>query len=162
MKYRNIAAGLLLAVAGMTVSVAAHAESDCRFTQGYWQNRAQNVGDTTTIIWSELRDLAFYQSGVTYAQTLTIPPRGNPYWILAHQMVAAQANDLNGADPTGAPGDALNQAETLLSSYTPAQVAALPKSSPIRQSFIQAAGVLDAWNNGLIGTGICDGGEQPH
>lgn len=162
MQVRLLAASVVLAVAGITASTSAHAESDCRFTQGYWQNRAQNAGDLTTDIWLAIRDVPFFLSGSTYQQVLSVSPRGNAYWILAHQMVAAQANMINSADTTGAPAAALSQAEELLSSLTPAQVSALPKSDPQRQTMIQVARVLDDWNNGLIGTGNCDGGEPPH
>lgn len=137
-------------------------QTDCRFTQGYWQNRAINAGDLTTEIWLALRDIEFYASGKTYGQVLAVSPRGNAYWILARQMVAAQANLINGADPTGAPAEALALADALLSTLTPAQVAAMPKHRQERKDLIQLAGVLDKWNSGQIGTGLCNVGEPPH
>lgn len=136
-------------------------QTDCRFTQGYWQNRAINAGDLTTEIWLALREIEFYASGKTYGQVLAVSPRGNAYWILAQQMVAAQANVINGADPTGAPAEALALADALLSTLTPAEVAAMPKYSQQRKDLIQLAIVMDKWNNGLIGTGLCNV-EPPH
>lgn len=161
MSFRLAAVSVALAVAA--VVAPAHADSltpasDCRFTQGYWQNRAQNAGDFTTDIWLSLRDQSFYQSGLTYGQVLVVAPRGNAYWILAHQLVAAQANYANGADPTGDTAAALTRADEILSAYTPQQIAALPKTDPLRQELIQLANTLDDWNNGLIGTGLCSGG----
>ena len=83
-------------------------------------------------------------------------PRGNAYWVLAHQDVAAEANAILGADVSGGGvGAALATSEQLLAKYTPAQIAALAKSDPLRAQFIQVASVLDQWNNGLIGTGVC-------
>ncbi|WP_226468313.1 hypothetical protein [Luteimonas panaciterrae] len=159
MSFRLAALSLALAVAAVAVPTHAQAaESDCRFTQGYWQNRAQNAGDFTTDIWLSLRDQAFYSSGLTYGQVLLVSPRGNAYWILAHQLVAAQANYANGADPTGDTAAALTRADEILSAYTPQQIAALPKTDPLRQELIQLANTLDDWNNGLIGTGLCSGG----
>lgn len=163
MQFRLIAASLLLATTGLGTSTIARAESDCRFTQGYWQNRAQNTGTITAEIWLALRNVAFYRSGLTYGQVLAQAPRGNAYWILAQQMVAAQANRLNRADTSGAPAQALARSEAIMSTVTPAQIAAAPKSSALRQEMIQLAGVLDAWNNGLIGTGRCNvGGGDNH
>lgn len=163
MQFRLIAASLLLATTGLGVSTMAHAESDCRYTQGYWQNRAQNTGDITGEIWLALRNVAFYRSGVTYGQVLTFAPRGNAYWILAQQMVAAQANRLNRADTSGAPAQALARSEAIMNAVTPAQIAAEPRNSALRQEMIQLASVLDAWNNGVIGTGRCNvGGSDNH
>lgn len=78
-------------------------------------------------------------------------------------MVAAQANRLNRADTSGAPAQALARSEAIMNAVTPAQIAAAPKSSALRQEMIQLASVLDAWNNGLIGTGRCNvGGGDNH
>jgi hypothetical protein len=46
-------------------------------------------------------------------------------------------------------------AETLFSTYTPAQVAAMRGNNPVRQQFISLAYTLDQYNNGYIGPGHC-------
>lgn len=162
MSLRLIAASVALVAASLAVAPDAKAESDCRFTQGYWQNRAQNAADSTTEVWLILRDQPFYLSGITYSQALLVSPRGNAYWVLAHQTVAALANFSNGADPTGPVADALARADQLLSQYTPSQIAALPGSDPLRRELIQLSKVLDDWNNGLIGNGLCSDDSGGH
>jgi hypothetical protein len=154
MNLRKIVAKLALASVGFAFIQTAGAA--CLFTQGYWQNRAQNAGDASTLVWASLSGDAFYLSGLTYAQVLQNQPRGNAYWVLAHQDVAAEANALVGGDLSGdGMATALAASEQLLAKYTPAQIGALPKGDPLRSQFIQLAGILDQWNNGLIGTGIC-------
>lgn len=170
MQFRLLAAAALLAVAGMGTTTSAvacdHSPStptDCRYTQGYWEHRALYAGNMTSTIWVALRPASFYQSGLTYGQVLALSPRGNAYWILAQQMVAAQANKLNGADTTGAPATALARAIEIMGAVTPSQIAALPRSSALRQEMIRLAATLDAWNNGVIGTGKCNvGGDDTH
>jgi hypothetical protein len=81
-----------------------------------------------------------------------IAPKGNAYYILAHQYEAAVLNVLNGSDPSAITAT-LNSALTLLSSYTPAQVKA---SSSLRTQAITLAGILASYNEGLIGPGHCD------
>lgn len=157
MMFRLVSGGLLAAVMSLAVGVPnAHAEGVCHFTQGYWQNRAQNAGDLTTEVWLSIRDQSFYLSGRSYRQVLTVSPRGNAYWILAHQLVAAQANYANGAQTPLLVSEALTRANELMSQYTPAQIAAMPKSSELRKELIALSRVLDDWNNGLIDTG-CGG-----
>ena len=157
MLFRLAAASATLVLVTLFAVPDANAGSDCRFTQGYWQNRAQNANDFTTAVWMALHDQDFYLSGLTYEQVLLVSPRGNAYWILAHQLVAAEANFYNNADASGDVGAALSGAQQLLSLHTPAQISALPKSDPLRAHLIQIADTLDDWNNGMIGTGICYG-----
>lgn len=161
MLFRNVTASLLIAAAALTAAADARAESGCQFTQGYWQNRAQNAGDLSTDVWLTLRYQPFYLSGLTYQQVLQEPSRGNAYWILAHQQVAAQANYVLGAQASTLVADALARANQLMAQYTPAQIAAMPKSSELRQEMIAVSRVLDDWNNGLIGTGTCDSSGNP-
>lgn len=161
MLFRNVTASLLIAAAALTAAADARAESGCQFTQGYWQNRAQNAGDLSTDVWLTLRYQPFYLSGLTYQQVLQEPSRGNAYWILAHQQVAAQANYVLGAQASTLVADALARANQLMAQYTPAQIAAMPKNSELRQDMIALSRVLDDWSNGLIGTGTCDSGGNP-
>lgn len=63
---RNATAGLLMAAAGLLAMADARAEGACQFTQGYWQNRAENAGDLSTEVWLWIRDRPFYASGLSY------------------------------------------------------------------------------------------------
>lgn len=146
---------LAIAIAMASTAIDARAEAQCQFTQGYWQNRAENANDPSTEVWLLIRDDVFYSSGLSYRQVLMVPSQGNAYWILAHQLVAAEANYMLGAQAPSLVSDALARANQLMSQYTPAQIAAMPKSSELRQELIALSRVLDDWNNALIGTGEC-------
>jgi hypothetical protein len=96
-------------------------------------------------------------SGQTYYEVLWTPPQGgNAYYILAHAYIAAQLNFMNGADPS-AVEDANGPAMVLLGLYTPEQVAEFKGKTgkDLRDQFISLAGILDDYNNGLIGPGHC-------
>jgi len=99
---------------------------------------------------------SFFFSGKTYYQALWTSPNGNAYWILAHAYIAANLNQLNGADFTAAQA-AFNSATALFSNpaYTPAYIGGLRGSSSLRQTYISLATILDNYNNGLIGPGHC-------
>ena len=155
MQSRIFKCGLAIAIAMASTAVDARAEAQCQFTQGYWQNRAENANDPSTEVWLLIRDDVFYSSGLSYRQVLMVPSQGNAYWILAHQLVAAEANYMLGAQAPSLVSDALARANQLISQYTPAQIAAMPKSSELRQELIALSRVLDDWNNALIGTGEC-------
>lgn len=156
MQSRYAACSLLaMMIASSVAPMDAHAEGQCQFTQGYWQNRAQNANDLTTEVWLSVRDQAFYLSGLSYRQVLLVPPKGNAYWILAHQLVAAQANYALGAQTPSLVSDALVRANQVMGQYTPQQVAAIPKSSAVREELTALSRVLDDWNNALIGSGEC-------
>lgn len=149
---------LAMIIALSAVMPDARAEAQCQFTQGYWQNRAQNANDLSTEVWMAIRDQPFYLSGLSYRQVLQVAPKGNAYWILAHQLVAAQSNYALGAESVDIVSAALAQADQLMAQYTPDQIAAMPKNGEVRQELIAVSRVLDDWNNGLIGTGTCDVG----
>lgn len=156
MQSRNFKCGVLaIAIAMASTAIDARAEAQCQFTQGYWQNRAQNANDPSTEVWLLIRDDVFYSSGLSYRQVLMVPSQGNAYWILAHQLVAAEANYMLGAQAPTLVSDALARASQLMSQYTPPQIAAMPKGSELRQELIALSRVLDDWNNALIGTGEC-------
>jgi hypothetical protein len=84
-------------------------------------------------------------------------PKGNAYYNLAHQYIAAQLNVLDGADDS-AIQDAFADATDLFNQYTPAYVASLKGKSgkELRSQFITLAGILGSYNEGLIGPGHCD------
>ncbi len=136
--------------------------SGCTLTQGYWKNHSQLGKAPYDDTWALLDPLLqeqkpFFLSGQTYLQVLqTSPKGGNAYYQLAHQYIAAKLNQLNGASVTSGVQAALDSANILFNTYTPAQIAALKGSSSIRQQFINLAGTLGSYNEGLIGPGHCD------
>jgi uncharacterized repeat protein (TIGR01451 family) len=119
--------------------------NNCTYTQGYWKNHpdAWPVENITI-------------GGVTYTQAEAIAifntePDGDATYILAHQLIAAKLNILNGADPS-AVATTIDQADDWLTTH--------PLGSdpphPDREQAIVLSETLDDYNNGLIGPGHCD------
>ncbi|NPV67354.1 MAG: hypothetical protein HPY64_09450 [Anaerolineae bacterium] len=129
----------------------------CTLTPGYWKTHsiygpARWPDDAWYLLSAFGPDTPFFSSGKTWYQVLWTPPSGgNAYYILAHAYIAAKLNVLNGADPSAISGT-LAHAESLLSRFTPSD----RLSRQTRSDFISTAGVLDRYNNGLIGPGHCD------
>ena len=81
----------------------------------------------------------------------TSPKKGNAYYILAHQYMAARLNLLAGAASTAQVDAALAWATTFFSTYTPSS----SLSKAVKDQAIAYAGLLDDYNNGRIGPGHC-------
>jgi hypothetical protein len=119
-------------------------QNGCTYTQGWYKNPKHQwpAGN-----WSN-----FDGTGVSYLGTLETPPKGNVYYILAHQYIAATLNVAAGSsssDITQALADAAayfaaaSPNNPLPGTYTKDQVTAI-------------AAALDAYNNGITGPGHCD------
>lgn len=131
----------------------------CTYTAGYWANHTQYSAAKRDAGWDNLpdgEDTPFFLSGKTYLQVLKTAPRGNAYYILSKQYVAAKLNVLNGASAPDEVKAALAKSKALFEKYTPAQIAAMRGSNPVRKKFIYYAYILDQYNNGKTGPGHCD------
>jgi hypothetical protein len=136
-------------------------ETGCTYTLGYWKTHSSaGSAKKRNATWNMLGPMAeatpFYMSGHSYLQAMQTPPRGNAYYILATQYIAARLNRLSGASAPEEVRIAMNAASTLFEMFTPAQVAAMDGSHYARKEFINHAHILDQYNNGLIGPGHCD------
>ena len=143
----------------------------CTLTQGYWKTHSilgpapfdDNWNNIPTPPWApddgdaiaEHQNETFFNSGQTWYQVFWTAPKGNAYYNLAHQYMAAVLNTLNGADPSAVTAT-LNSALLLFQTYTPADIGKLKGSNALRQQFITLAGILGAYNEGTIGPGHCD------
>ena len=138
--------------AAWNVDVSVPCEGGCSLTQGYWKTHSSYGPAPYDDTWASLgEDTLFFLSGKTYYQVLwTSPSGGNAYYILAHAYIAAVLNDLNGAD-TSAVSSQIAHAAALFATYTPTSTL----SRAVRADFIATAGMLDNYNNGLIGPGHC-------
>ena len=146
-----------------TVTVTVPCPVGCTLTQGYWKTHsiygpAAHPDDNWTApsgsSWDTgfNQDSTFYLSGQTYLQVLqTASKGGNPYYILAHQYIAALLNIRAGAATTPEVVAALDYAQTFFNTYTPTS----NFSKSVKQAATQAAGVLGSYNEGLIGPGHC-------
>jgi hypothetical protein len=148
-----------------TVDVNVPCEEGCTLTPGYWKTHSSYGPAPADDTWYaadldgdgviEGPDESFFLSGKTGYQVLWTAPGGNAYYILAHAYIAAVLNGLNGASSPPEVDAVIAAAETLFSTYTPAQVAAMRGNNPVRQQFISLAYTLDQYNNGYIGPGHC-------
>jgi hypothetical protein len=92
---------------------------------------------------------AFFGTAVTnmcYFDVFWTPPKGgNPWYMLAHQYIAAQMNKLNGADASLVQSY-LDEAAALLAQYDNNQK--IPKKSPDGERAKELAGFLASYNEG--------------
>ncbi len=130
----------------------------CALSPGYWMTHSEYGPAPYDETWAELPDGAdtpFFLSGSTHLGVMQTPPRGNAYYNLAFQYVATLLNGLAGADLSEVQ-DAFDRATEIFETYTPAQIGALRGNDALRQEIIGIAGLLDQYNNGVIGPGKCD------
>lgn len=133
-------------------------EGGCTYTYGYWKTHSEyGPASKPDPTWDILGgpDTPFFLSGQSYYEVLNTKVKGNAYYILAHQYIAAELNMLTGADFSDA-YDAFMAAKTLFETYTPAEIGAMKGNDPIRKDFENYATILDDYNNGIIGPGHCD------
>jgi len=137
--------------ASATVQVNVPCAGGCTLTQGYWKTHSKYGPAPYDNTWAMLgEDTSFYLSGQSYYQVLwTSPSKGNAYYILAHQFIAAKLNLLKGAATTPAVDAAMTWAESFFSTYKPSD----SLSKTLTNQAKSYAATLDSYNNGLIGPG---------
>ena len=145
-----------------TIHVVVHCNNGCTLTQGYWKTHSiYGPASKPDATWNLLPgglgpDTVFFKSGATWYQVFWTAPAGNVYYNLAHQYMAARLNVLDGASAPASVTNAIAAATTLFETYTPGQISALKSSDSLRKQFVELAGVLGSYNEGLIGPGHCD------
>ena len=126
----------------------------CTLTQGYWKTHSEHGPapyDDTWALLTNGADTAFFDSGMTYHKVMRTPPKGNAYFILAKQYVAAVLNGLNGADQSDIQST-LDAAEALFDAQGTNDVTLTKAETKKAKSL---ASILDKYNNGKIGPGHC-------
>lgn len=115
----------------------------CTYTQGYWKNHSltSNHPDET---WSSLANPE------TWLSILETPVKGNSWYQLAHQYIAAWLNIENGAFASDTVVEAMADAQPLVGSAVPVTVSKAEKSL-----YVNLAGVLANFNEGLTETPHC-------
>ena len=130
------------------------ANPGCTLTQGYWKNHAWPVhpmwGPSTLATWPDILNYKFFDTTIEWPDVLNVEPRGDAYFILAHQYIAASLNQQNGAYVPEVVRQALVDAFDYFS-LRPAERAAVDRSK-----LIALATVLDQYNNGQLGVPHCD------
>ncbi len=138
-----------------TVNVNVPCVGGCTLTQGYWKTHSQLGPAPYDPAWKNIgsaeEQTTFFLSGTSWYNVFWTAPKGNPYYILAHQYMAAKLNSLDGAAATPEVSAAIAYAETFFNTYTP--TATLSKT--VKNAALANANILDQFNNGLIGPGHC-------
>jgi hypothetical protein len=149
-----------------SIDVTVNCPQGCTLTQGYWKTHNDSFraarngnGPPPDDNWDNLGALAentiFFLSGQTWFQVFWTAPKGNVYYNLAHQYMAAKLNVLNGVTPTTDVANAIAAAEALFATWTPAAAGALKGNNPTRAQFITLAGILGSFNEGSAGVEHC-------
>lgn len=140
----------------VTVRPCEPPEQGCTRTPGYWKTHAGDMAPAFDPTWKALPEgpaTPFFAAGASYLAVLRTEPLGNPYYVLAHAYIAAELNQLAGADDS-AIEKVFALAGERLAELVPAKVPALPAAD--RALLLELAAELDAWNNGVFGPGHCE------
>ncbi len=118
----------------------------CVLSQGFWKTHpnAWPAGHDP--------DASFFSSGKTWLEVLWTAPRGDAYFILAHQYIAAALNVAAGAVMPSDVQDAFNDATDWFNTHNPG----VPASSSDGQTAIHLAEILAAFNEGMKGVPHCE------
>jgi len=155
----------------VSIPVDVQCPEGCTLTLGYWKTHnllfpgGAPLDDTWDIIGGP--SIGFFTTSASYPvvgpntppfswfTVFWTAPKGNAYYNLAHQYMAAKLNILNNASAPTAVTDAIAAAEALFVAWTPAQIGALKGNDALRAQFITNAGILGSYNEGAIGPGHC-------
>jgi hypothetical protein len=144
------------------VHVIIPCPTGCTLTQGYWKTHNDSfpggapTDDTWELIAPDGEDSPFFLSGQTWFEVFWTAPKGNVYYNLAHQYMAARLNQLNEASVPAEVQAALDEATALFETYTPDQVERWRGNNVNRRQAIELAGILGDYNEGLTDIPHCD------
>ncbi len=133
------------------IDAAPPEESGCTRTQGYWKKHNQYAtAPGLQLDWPAPYDEDDLLCGQTLLDILYTAARGDAWYILAHQTIAAQLNIASGASTTGEVDAALASAQAWLTDNC--------GGSPASESAdaLEWAATLARYNQGQIGPGHCD------
>ena len=141
---------VVLLGSGALTGICLDIDEGCTYTQGRWKNKNAKDG-----VWTEDFDKTFGDCDEGWLDILNTPPKGNAYYILAHQYIAAYLNvkyfnavTTDIAEEYAAAGEWLNM---YCADNWPEET---------RETAIYLSEVLDQFNNGYIGPGHCDEYEE--
>lgn len=134
-------------------------DKGCTRTQGFWGSSPQGQA-LVKAFFPPPTTLALGSNGYTAVQLdsiLDAPVGGNALVNLAHQLIAAKLNILNGA--SSAPIlTTIGNADTAIGALIipPIGGAVVPPASPLGMTMTSLASALDNYNKGLAGVPHCD------
>lgn len=135
-------------------------DKGCTRTQGFWGSSPKGQA-LVKAFFPPPSTLALGAHGYTAAQLdsiLDAPVGGNALINLAHQLIAAKLNILNGASSAPIVTTIAN-ADTAIGALIIPPVAGgafISPASPLGMTMISLASALDQYNNGLAGVPHCD------
>jgi hypothetical protein len=129
----------------------------CTRSAGYWKTHSIYGPAPYDATWELLgEDSTFFLSNKTNYEVMWTPPAGgNAYYILSFHYLATALNILNGADPFEIQ-EAFDDATDLFEMYTPEYIGSLKGNNPIRKHFLDLKDILEPYNNGMTGPGLCN------
>lgn len=127
----------------VTYTFTAPADDGCTSTVTWWKTEGASAA-------AEFDFDGRTNNGLDVLNTL---PRGNVYYILAQQYIAAALNIQNGASMDGTALDAFNAATTYFAAASPGN--SLPPGYT-KSGITALARTLGDYNGGIIGPGQCD------
>lgn len=135
-------------------TVLAETTSTCVFTQGYWKTHSILGKAPYDNVWAFIgENTIFFKSEKTYYEVLWTPPKGNVYYQLAHQYIAAKLNIRKGAYTPLEVKTAFNDATNKFEDYAPSDTIIFQGSE--KEEWIILANILTDFNEVAIGTGEC-------
>lgn len=138
------------------VDIYIPCQGGCTLTQGYWRTHSMYGPAPYDDTWALLgEDEPFYLSGQTNYAVMWTPSKGNAYYNLARQYIAAILNGLNEAD-TAVITQELADAKALFEKYEPAEVGEWKGGKGDRKEFIKLSETLTNYNEGRLGIPHCD------
>jgi hypothetical protein len=157
-------ASLLWVTAALSIEQPEQ-DPGCTRTLGYWKTHSYYGPAPYDPTWENLLNNPFnnlgdykdfFLSGQSYYEVMWYKARGNAYYTLAIQYVAAILNDYANAEVPANVAQMISEAEALFNTYTPNDIKKLKGNNPVRKMFIQLASGLDDYNNGYLGVPHCD------
>lgn len=146
----------------------------CTRTQGYWGSAPAGQALLQSLVGAQPGGMILLGSvGYVYSEldaildssVATPGPGSNALINLAHQLIAAKANVLNGASAPAAVSNAMVSADALIGALDLSPVGSSPQVDPASvqgQAMIVQKDILDAYNNGSApgGPAHCDRGGR--
>lgn len=129
----------------------------CTRTQGYWGNSPAGQARLIELVGAGGMMLGNVNySAAQLDDILDTPARGNALISLAHQLIAAKLNVLNGADDSEIAGD-IAAADALIGSRVipPVGTSSVRPSSALGQQMLSVKDDLDDYNNGRFNVPHC-------
>ncbi len=129
----------------------------CTRTQGYWGNAPAGQARLRELVPGTLSLGTISYTADELLAIFGTPDGGNAVIKLAHQLIAAKLNILNGASSTPIAAT-ITLADSALNGLIipPVGTAYVDPSSELGQTMVSLAGTLDLYNNGLLGVPHCE------